>query len=289
MDNAAPFMDVSIADIGPLVRSGGYDSVYMGKWHISKEIVKSFDVRFRGHQAGEEGDAHVARAAEAFLANRQGDKPFFLNVGLLNPHDCTSWVPKGYEHGAVKRSVIPTLGDQLPPLPPNHYLSAYPTKSGDPDPTHGKWTDLDWRYYMYCYYRHVEMVDTEVDRIFSAVENSRFADNTLFIFASDHGDGVAQHYHFGKVSPLDPSLIAPLVMIHPGLKPRRDATHVVSSIDVTATICDYAGVDPLPGRRGLSLAAGPRGEAHRLARLRTLLSSEWRGPASADRRPQAHQ
>jgi choline-sulfatase len=106
---------------------------------------------------------------------------------------------------------------------------------------------------MYSYYRQVEMADSELERILSAIENSRFADNTLLIFASDHGEGLAQHYHFGKQSPLDPSLIAPLVFIHPGLKARRDTTHVVSSIDVTATICDYAGVDPLPGRRGLSM------------------------------------
>jgi choline-sulfatase len=85
------------------------------------------------------------------------------------------------------------------------------------------------------------------------VENSRFADNTIFIFASDHGDGLAQHYHYGKGSPLDPSLLAPLVIVDPSAKSYRNQTHVVSSIDVTATICDYAGVDPLPGRRGMSL------------------------------------
>jgi len=253
LSNAAPNMDESIADIGPLITSGGYDSVYFGKWHIARDIVKSFNLRFRGHQAGEMGDAYTARAAEAFLANRQGDKPFFLNIGLLNPHDCTSWVPKNYANGPVKRNMIPILEDQLPLLPPNHYLSSNPTAHGDPDPTRGLWTDLDWRYYMYCYYRHVEMADAELDRIISAVENSRFADNTLFIFASDHGDGLAEHYHFGKAIPMDSALIAPLVVIHPGVHARRDTTHVVSNIDVTATICDYAGVDPLPGRRGLSL------------------------------------
>ena len=252
LSNEAPHMDDSIADIGPLIRSGGYDPVYMGKWHLARDTTKSFDVRFRGHQAGEEGDAYVARAAEAFLANREGNKPFFLNIGLLNPHDCTAWVPKK-NGGPIKRSLIPDLADQLPSLPPNHYLSAFPTSKQPADPTRGLWTDLDWRYYMYCYYRHVEMVDSELDRIIGAIESSRFADNTLLIFASDHGDGLAQHYHYGKVSPLDPSLIAPLVVIHPELKARRDTSHVVSSIDVTATICDYAGVDPLPGRRGLSL------------------------------------
>jgi choline-sulfatase len=252
--NAPPFMDISVQDIGPLVTSGGYDSIYMGKWHLARDVGKSFDMRFRGHPNGEEGDAYVARAAEAFLANREGDKPFFLNIGLLNPHDCCAWCesnPRPF--GPSKRSLAQGMVDQLPALPPNHYLNAFPTQKGPIDPTRGRWTDLDWRFYMYCYYRHVEMADAELDRIFSAFENSRFRDNTIFIFASDHGEGLAHHYHFGKQSPMDPSLMAPLVIIDPAVKSRRDAAHVVSSIDLTATICDYAGVDPLPGRRGLSL------------------------------------
>ena len=254
MANKAPWSDTSIPDIGPLVTSGGYDSIYMGKWHLARDVTRSFDLRFRGHPDGEEGDAHVARAAEAFLANREGNKPFFLNIGLLNPHDCCAWAnPSKKAATPVKHSVIKNVLEQLPPLPPNHYLSAFPTRKKFLDPTHGQWTDLDWRFYMYCYYRHVEMVDAELNRVLNALENSRFADNTLLIFASDHGEGLAQHYHYCKQSPMDHSLMAPLVFIHPELKARRDVSHVISSIDVTATICDYAGVDPLPGRRGLSL------------------------------------
>ena len=253
LDNGSPHMDPSTADIGPRVTSGGYDSVFMGKWHVNKPVELSFDRQFTGHGHGEIGDAHVARAAEAFLINREGDKPFFLNIGLLNPHDCCSW---GYEYcpGPAKYYLAPGMVDQLPPLPPNHRLSCSPTVTKDSiDPSHGHWTDVDWRFYMYSYYRQVEMADVEVGRIVNALENSRFADNTILIFASDHGDGLAQHYHYGKGSPLDPSLIAPLIVVDPRIKGRRDTAHPISNIDVTATICDYAGVDPLAGRKGVSI------------------------------------
>lgn len=154
----------------------------------------------------------------------------------------------------AKFSLAPGLVDQLPPLPPNHRLSAHPTILPAPaDPTHGRWTDMDWRYYLYCYQRQVEMVDAEIGRIVAALEQSAAAQDTLLVFASDHGDGRAQHYHYGKDCILDPSVMAPLVIVHPELAGRRDTAHIVSSIDVTATLCDYAEVDPLPGRRGLSL------------------------------------
>jgi arylsulfatase A-like enzyme len=245
----------------------------MGKWHVAKPVENSFDACFRGHGCGEIGDAATARAAEAFLANREGDKPFFLNVGLLNPHDCCMW---GYDFcthgGPAKYSLGPQMIDELPPLPPNHRFSALPTIPEFPaDPTGGHWTEIDWRYYMYCYYRQVEMADIEVGRIVSALDNSRFADNTVLIFASDHGDGLAQHYHYGKGSPLDPSLIAPLVFIDPSARSYRNKSHIVSSIDVTATICDYAGVDPLPGRRGMSLRPLVAGKS----------PSDWRPFAAA--------
>ena len=271
LDNNVPDMDKSVADIGPLIRSGGYDPVFMGKWHLAKPVEQSFDALFRGHGCGEVGDAATARAAEAFLANREGEKPFFLNIGLLNPHDCCMW---GYDFFSYARlgkySLGQSLIDKLPELPPNHRLCAMPTIPGWGDPSHGKWTDVDWRYYMYCYFRQVEMVDAEVGRIVSALENSRFAEDTLLIFGSDHGDGLARHFFYGKGSPLDPSLIAPLVLVAPGASPYRNKSHVVSSIDVTATICDYAGVDPLPGRRGMSLRPLVEGK-----------KTEWRKYAAA--------
>ncbi|MCL5271134.1 MAG: sulfatase-like hydrolase/transferase [bacterium] len=245
-------IDPSLPDLGPLLRKGGYDSVYMGKWHVAKPAGESFDVQFNGHGYGEYGDAYTARAAEAFLAGRVGDKPFFLNIGLLNPHDICMWCFNPC--GAGKFSLAGKMADDLPPLPPNHRV-------GMPDWTRGEWSDLDWRYYIYSYYRFTEMVDVVFRRVCDALANSRFADNTLLIFTADHGEGMTQHYFCGKGTSYDHCVIVPLVLVDPAVKEgRRDATHMVSGIDVTATICDYAGVDPLPGTRGLSLRPLVRGE-----------------------------
>ena len=266
-------LDPGIADLGPLIRRAGYDTVYMGKWHIDRPLERSFTVGFGSHGHGEVGDAEVARAAEAFLLTRESNRPFFLNVGLLNPHDCCMWTYPFTPCSPGKFSLGRVLKSQLPPLPPNHYLSAHPTLAGGApvDPTGGHFTDLDWRYYMYRYYRNVEMADAEVGRVLAALESSRFADNTVLIFASDHGEGLAQHYHYGKECILDHSLMAPLVFVQPAVPARRDVDHIVSSIDVTATICDYAGADPLPGRRGLSLR--PLVENGRASSWRTFAAS----------------
>ena len=139
---------------------------------------------------GEYIDGSVARACMGFLENYTGDKPFFLNAGFLNPHDCC--YSFGAAGGQGKLSFAEEIEDQLPPLPDNWVKSARPWGFT------GIWTELDWRYYIYTYYRWVEMVDAEIASLYDALMNSQFADNTVVIFTADHGDGLGFHGRTSK-------------------------------------------------------------------------------------------
>ena len=84
-----------LPDLGQWLRKVGYETVYTRKWHVSgRDVSKSFRVLHRGHGHGELGDSAVARSAVAYLKNRTGEKPFFLSVGFLNPHDCCCLRPE---------------------------------------------------------------------------------------------------------------------------------------------------------------------------------------------------
>ncbi|MCF7818668.1 MAG: sulfatase-like hydrolase/transferase, partial [Kiritimatiellales bacterium] len=84
---------VKPAELGTWLRDkGGYDTVYMGKWHVAlKPQTCGFRFLHDSNPVGEYGDTAVARAAEEFLLTYKEEKPFFLNVGLLNPHDICYW------------------------------------------------------------------------------------------------------------------------------------------------------------------------------------------------------
>ena len=84
------------------------------------------------------------------------------------------------------------IKDELPPLPANWICQARQPRLS------AHWSALDWRYYIYIYYRWVEMVDAEIGRLYSALMSSRFADNTVVIFAADHGDGLGFHGNISK-------------------------------------------------------------------------------------------
>jgi arylsulfatase A-like enzyme len=114
---------------------------------------------------------------------------------------------------------------------------------------------LQWRFYLYNYYRQVEMLDATVGRILDALESSTHADNTIVIFTSDHGEGAAHHQHVEKWYPYDEALKVPLVISCPGRieSDYRDQHHLVTGIDIISTMCDYAGVSAPPHARGYSL------------------------------------
>ena len=258
--NSVPMID-SIPDLGQWLGARGYEPVYAGKWHVpNRALDKSFKVLTGATGQGEFCDAATSRAAQGFLSNYRGDNPFFLSLGFLQPHDICYWV---MEHNrSVGELPYPQIAGQLPPLPGNFKYDAREPETfraiwrervgyvGRQD-----WTELHWRYYLWCYYRHVEMVDAEVGRVLDALDDAGLTDNTVVIFGADHGEGMAHHQMVLKHYLYDEAARVPLMVSWPGqlAEGRMDRTHLVSGLDVTPTLCDFAGVPAPPKMRGRSL------------------------------------
>jgi choline-sulfatase len=154
----------------------------------------------------------------------------------------------------------PELADELPPLPDNfEYDKREPAylaeKRAKDEPGKGGWDKLHWRYYMWSYYRHVEMVDGEIGRVLDALDATGYASNTLVVFTSDHGEGLARHQRTRKQSPYEEASKVPMLVALPGRIPenKTDSTHLVTGLDIMPTLCDYAGIKPPKNMRGKSL------------------------------------
>jgi choline-sulfatase len=229
-----------IPDLGQwLTKHGDYESVYAGKWHIpGRDVSKSFKIIY-GSGRGEYADGSIARACMGFLENYNSDKPFFLNAGFMNPHDCC--YTAGASGGQGKFKFAKEIEESLPPLPKNF---APPKKGGRV----AHWSERDWRYYIYIYYKWVEMVDAEIGRLYDALMSSKFADNTVVVFAADHGDGVGFHGNITKGYMEEEAWRVPTIIIPPGKLPKakHDHEHLTIGVDIPATICDYANVPMLP-------------------------------------------
>ena len=258
--NSVPLVE-DLPDLGQWFGQRGYEAVYVGKWHVpARDVQQSFRVLPGGTGQGELGDAAVSRACQGFLRNRTPGEPFFLTAGFLQPHDICYWI---MQHDRdVGELPYPELADQLPELPPNfHFDPREPerlvqrrqprARGGGPT----SWSELHWRYYLWSYLRHVEMVDAEIGRVLDALEDSAYADNTVVIFSSDHGEGRARHQMVTKGYLYDEAAKVPLVVFWPGeiAEGKRDTEHLVSGLDFAPTVCDYAGIESPPKARGRSL------------------------------------
>ena len=258
----------SMPDLGQWFGARGYAPFYTGKWHIpGRDPASGFNVITDTPSGiGELTDPIVSRSAQAFLSSYSGDKPFFLSVSLLQPHDCCYWVFARHED--LTKLPYPSLERKLPRLPKNHNYDVEepPTLKRMLDGLRkwtSLWSDLQWRYYIWSYYRHVEMVDAELGRIIDALDDSEFSSNTAIVFTSDHGDGLGRRKLVQKWFAYDESSRVPLIICPPGARDggRRDTSHLVSGLDMAPTLCDYAGIEAPPHQRGRSIRPLVEGKA----------------------------
>ena len=95
-----------------------------------------------------------------------------------------------------------------------------------------------------AYLACVTAVDDNIGQVVNAIDNSKFKDNTIIVFVSDHGWTLGEKDHIYKNSPWEESTRVPLTIRAPGLtKPNSKVNHPVSLIDVYPTLLELAGLD----------------------------------------------
>ncbi len=250
--------------LGRLMTDAGYQSHYIGKWHIpsvaeSDTASHGFDEVVFGGGYGDLDRNKTAKAVE-FL-QQSHDRPFFLTVSYNNPHDCCE-LSRGDELKMENISSPPGELSELPPLPDNHnipenepealrefqqamkkYLLAY------------QWDEKQTRQYLWGYYRLTEIVDREIGRLLETLDQTGLADNTVIIFTSDHGDGHGCHQWNQKWSLYDESARVPFLVSDPHAVNSGSINSAPTNpiLDLMPTVLDYAGL-PIPEQcRGKSV------------------------------------
>lgn len=244
-----------------LRQNTNYETLYAGKWHVPATYtseIPGFDVLCTGLIGqGNFCDTNVSMACDAYLRNRSRERPFLMVASFMQPHDICEWLRLNLRDQQKLR--YPFISGDLPELPPNFAVSdsepePIQRQRRNDEPGRGDWSELHWRYYLWSYYRHIEMVDSEIGRIISALRDTGQIDNTLVLFTADHGEGCAHHRMVRKSTCYDESARVPFIISWPGMIPEnRNSRYAVSGLDIMPTICDYSGIEPPPGMKGLSL------------------------------------
>jgi arylsulfatase A-like enzyme len=253
--------------LGHRLRKAGYETAYTGKWHLDHCVYYWEPGDRQGFEfltfpeppqswLGRATDAPTVNQAITFL-EKPHERPFLLVVSLHNPHDIC--------YRLIEGSIQPRTAAEGPELP--HNLAIDPNEPefvtecrnrrtyGQEMTTTTDFTDDHWRGYLHAYSRIVEETDVQVGRIMDALRDSGLEEDTLVVFTSDHGEGMAAHNWVVKLMLYENPVTVPLVFRWPGViaAGRVDQTHLASGVDILPTLCDFAGVPVDPQVTGVNL------------------------------------
>ena len=95
------------------------------------------------------------------------------------------------------------------------------------------------------YYQQISGLDDVIGQIVDQLKQQGLDKNTIIVFASDHGLLMGEYGMGGKGLLYDLSAKIPCFIVDPTAPTERAGTiceELVSSLDITATILDYAGL-----------------------------------------------
>jgi arylsulfatase A-like enzyme len=202
--------------------SHGYDG------HMFDADMKK--VEFQGYRA----DCQTDFALD-YLRTRTGEKPWFLFLSYIEPHHQNDRKHCEGPEGSKQR-----FQDFKAP--------------GDLEGTKGNWRE-EYPDYLGC----CSALDTGLGRLRAELEKLGLAENTLIIYAADHGSHFRTRNGEYKRSCHDGSLRIPLVACGPEFRGGRRVENLVSLLDLPATFMAAGGMqvpDHFGGRALQSLSAG---------------------------------
>ncbi|MBI1903801.1 MAG: sulfatase-like hydrolase/transferase [Planctomycetia bacterium] len=229
------------------MKRAGYLTLRTGKPENHPRYASdAFDRAFHVRRSVACSTTH-ADTAIAFI--REKKQPFFVCVEFAAPHDprvAPQEFMDRYQPGDV-------------PLPPN-FLPQHPFDNGEMtvrDEKLAPWprTKEAVERHLAEYYADIAYLDHEIGRILDALRETGQDQNTLVVFASDHGLSIGSHGLFGKQSLYDDSMGAPLIFAGPGVPKGKSSDALVYLHDIFPTVCELAGAQKIPGGvEGKSLA-----------------------------------
>ncbi len=93
-----------------------------------------------------------------------------------------------------------------------------------------------------AYYANISYVDAWVQRLYSVLEETGLAENTVVILTSDHGEMLGERGLWYKMSMFEWSARVPLVIHCPKLFKGAQVSNAVSHVDILPTLCGIAAL-----------------------------------------------
>jgi arylsulfatase A-like enzyme len=246
-----PSEELCMAEI---FKKAGYDTAYIGKWHLDghgrdvfvpKNRRQGFDywkAMECTHEYNESyyyaGDDPVKRmwagydafpqtehAQQYIREHAKGDKPFLLVISYGGPHFPHRYAPEQF------KDLYPADSIELRPNVPEEMMNLARQEAQG-------------------YYAHCTALDGCVGDLDKTLREIGTAENTIFVFTSDHGEmlGSQGQPPTRKQRPWDESLRVPFLLCYPAISGHegRSEKAPINTPDILPTLLSLAGIG-IPG------------------------------------------
>ncbi|MGL3820851.1 sulfatase-like hydrolase/transferase [Sphingopyxis sp. R3-92] len=290
-----PVLPTDLPTLGHMMRASGYYTSYKGKWHLSpinekrnwnqvsgmiypatEKAMEAYgfdDYGFDGEAVGLTWDGYrhdqyiAADASRSILDFKERDKaagkPWFMVVGLLNPHDIMFYDATGkqtasrahpYLLGPLRREPGDPLyaEDNRFDLPESFHrddLSGKPEAHrgivASNDRTYGDLKlddEASWRRFRNYYYNCIRDVDRRIVQLLWSLEASGQLENTIIVYTSDHGERAGAHGMRQKGGTIyREETNVPMIIVHPDMPGGHRSQRLMSAVDIAPTLLSLAG------------------------------------------------
>ncbi len=271
--------------LGDAFKRAGYNTGFIGKWHVDGRGRRSYIPPERrlgfdyfkalecthdyNESAYYDNDAPEPRQwdgydvfaqsadAQAWIEAQPPETPFLLVLSWGPPHNPYETAPPAFRELYEARDI-----ELRPNVPPE--------------------MEADAREWLAGYYAHCSAIDSAVGDIMATLDARGIGDDTVLVFASDHGDMLGSQGQARKQKPWDESIRVPFLLRYPAMHggEARDVWTFLNAHDIMPTLLGVCGLeipdtvdgtDFSPALRGGSVASDgallacfhPFGEWHR--------------------------
>ena len=243
--------------LGHAFHNAGYQTGYVGKWHLEDFREEVFVPKGPRRQGFE--DWHAWASTGSHYSAWTFDPETGAKIqpkgwnGALMTDDALAFVRR--QTAAKPWFLVVSWNPPHPPFdPPPEHRTPYPPAAMEFRPNLAKPTPQDvgfaqWveseeklRVAQQGYFGGITGIDYECGRLLKALEETGQANNTIVIYTSDHGEMMGSHGRGQKEVPFEESCHVPFFVRIPGVTKGGSSKELMGAIDIFPTLCGLAGI-----------------------------------------------
>ncbi len=208
-------------------------------WYHNLSSVTEAGVALTSNQL-EYDDEVIYHAKRCLLniARGRDDRPFCLTASFTHPHDPYTARPEYwdlYEGVDIPDPVTGPLDEAQRDPHSQRIHEAVDASRFVVTPEHV-------RNARRAYCANISYLDEKVGELLNTLDSCGYADNTVVVFVSDHGDMLGERGLWYKMNFFEGASRIPLSIAAPGIFTARQVTMPASAMDVLPTLLELAGV-----------------------------------------------